>query len=122
MLVRSALLVTSLVASLTACAGAQLAGSAAPARGVPVARADTAALRRTLDSLAGAHHGVVAYTVHNLDTGERLERREQAPECMRPTQRVEVCPEPSPLTQPPGRRQRTRDWAWPSHNLAHILA
>jgi beta-lactamase class A len=32
-------------------------------------------LRRTLDSLAGAHHGVVGYTVHNLDTGERLERR-----------------------------------------------
>ena len=37
--------------------------------------ADTAKLRRTLDSLANAHHGVVGYTVHNLDTGERLERR-----------------------------------------------
>ena len=40
-----------------------------------LARADTAALRRTLDSLANGHRGVVGYTVHNLDTGERLERR-----------------------------------------------
>ena len=39
------------------------------------ARADTASLRRTLDSLASAHHGVVGYTVHDVDTGERLERR-----------------------------------------------
>ncbi|HET7189404.1 MAG TPA: serine hydrolase, partial [Gemmatimonadaceae bacterium] len=38
-------------------------------------RADTAALHRTLDSLAGAHRGVVGYTVHDVDTGERLERR-----------------------------------------------
>jgi beta-lactamase class A len=38
-------------------------------------RADTAALHRTLESLANAHHGVVGYTVHDLDTGERLERR-----------------------------------------------
>lgn len=39
------------------------------------ARADTAALHRTLDSLAAQHHGVVGYTVYNIDTGERLERR-----------------------------------------------
>jgi beta-lactamase class A len=44
-------------------------------RRVAFARADTAALHRTLDSLAGQHHGVVGYTVHNLDTGERMERR-----------------------------------------------
>ena len=43
--------------------------------GASVARTDTAALRRTLDSLASRHRGVVGYTVHNLDTGERLERR-----------------------------------------------
>jgi beta-lactamase class A len=41
----------------------------------PAVRADTAALRRTLDSLANGHRGVVGYAVHNLDTGERLERR-----------------------------------------------
>jgi beta-lactamase class A len=44
-------------------------------QGVAFQRADTASLHRTLDSLAGAHHGVVGYAVHNLDTGERLERR-----------------------------------------------
>jgi beta-lactamase class A len=38
-------------------------------------RADTAALHRTLDSLARAHHGIVGYAVHNLDTGERLSLR-----------------------------------------------
>jgi beta-lactamase class A len=38
-------------------------------------RADTAALRRSLDSLADAHRGTVGYVVHNLETGERLTRR-----------------------------------------------
>ncbi|MCU0647815.1 MAG: serine hydrolase, partial [Gemmatimonadaceae bacterium] len=42
-------------------------------------RADTARLRARLDSLVAAHHGVVGYTVHNLDTGERLERRGDEP-------------------------------------------
>jgi beta-lactamase class A len=42
---------------------------------VSFVRADTAALRRTLDSLASRHRGVVGYTVHDVDTGERLERR-----------------------------------------------
>jgi beta-lactamase class A len=32
-------------------------------------------LRRSLDSLADAHHGIVGYAVRNLDTGERLDRR-----------------------------------------------
>ena len=75
----------------TGCARAQSAG-APPAPGTaaagsrnfaaPVAtrtRADTAALRRTLDSIADAHHGVVGYAVRNLDTGERLERRGDEP-------------------------------------------
>jgi beta-lactamase class A len=39
------------------------------------ARADTNGLRRTLDSLAAAHRGVVGYAVRNLDTGERFDRR-----------------------------------------------
>ncbi|MEO8561201.1 MAG: serine hydrolase [bacterium] len=52
-------------------------GQASPRAAVPASyvRADTAALHRRLDSLATAHRGVVGYTVHNLDTGERLERR-----------------------------------------------
>ncbi|GAC1683013.1 MAG: hypothetical protein NVS9B3_00810 [Gemmatimonadaceae bacterium] len=38
-------------------------------------RADTSVLRRTLDSLAAAHHGIAGYSVWNLDTGERLSAR-----------------------------------------------
>src|SRR5688500_20277067 len=57
------------LALMPACAPAQTA----PAPNL--ARADTAAIHRTPDSLAAAHRGVVGYTVHNIDTGERLERR-----------------------------------------------
>ena len=57
---------------LPSLAGAQ---AAAP----PPQRADTVALRRTLDSLAGAHRGVIGYTVHNIDTGERLSLRGDEP-------------------------------------------
>jgi beta-lactamase class A len=42
---------------------------------VTVARADTARLHKTLDSLANAHHGIVGYAVHNVDTGEHLSLR-----------------------------------------------
>lgn len=41
----------------------------------PFTRADTAALHRTLDAIAAAHHGVLGYSVINLDTGERLSLR-----------------------------------------------
>jgi beta-lactamase class A len=67
-------LTVPLLAQLAAsgCAIGQSAGGPS----APVfARADTAHLRRTLDSLAGAHRGIVGYAVHNVDTGERLERR-----------------------------------------------
>lgn len=71
-LARRVLLFAAL-SSPVACAGGQgPGGAAAPAS---YQRADTAALHRTLDSLANAHRGVVGYTVHNIDTGERLERR-----------------------------------------------
>jgi beta-lactamase class A len=59
----------ALLLLLPACAQGQLATTAAPQR------ADTMALRRTLDSIAGAHRGVVGYSVRNVDTGERLDRR-----------------------------------------------
>ncbi|HXY30575.1 MAG TPA: serine hydrolase [Gemmatimonadaceae bacterium] len=64
-----ALVAVALTLLLAAHAGAQRPSR--PAAG----HADTAALRRTLDSLAGAHHGVVGYAVRNLDTGEQLSRR-----------------------------------------------
>ena len=70
------LAITSLFLT-SACAGAQAprqAPAPAPAA-MSFTRADTAGLHRTLDSLANAHHGVVGYTVHNLDTGERLSLR-----------------------------------------------
>jgi beta-lactamase class A len=57
---------------------APLPAQGAPAGVAPSAayqRADTAALRHTLDSLASRHRGTVGYSVHDLDTGERLERR-----------------------------------------------
>jgi beta-lactamase class A len=38
-------------------------------------RADTATLRKQLDAIASAHHGVLGYSVINLDTGERLSAR-----------------------------------------------
>jgi beta-lactamase class A len=65
--IRVALLVG--IVAMPACARGQ--GSRPPAP----ARADTAALHRTLDSIAAAHHGVLGYAVHNLDTGERLSLR-----------------------------------------------
>ena len=64
----------------TGCVGAQASGSAGRAQAAVAApaamrtRADSAALRRTLDSLATTHHGIVGYAVRNLDTGERLSR------------------------------------------------
>ncbi|MFL5618725.1 MAG: serine hydrolase [Gemmatimonadaceae bacterium] len=67
-------LALALLAQLGAsgCAVGQPMGKPAPAS---FTRADTASLHRMLDSLASAHHGVVGYTVLNVDTGERLERR-----------------------------------------------
>lgn len=38
-------------------------------------RTDTASLRKTLDSIADAHHGVVGYSVIDLENGARLSRR-----------------------------------------------
>src|SRR3954470_14469347 len=42
---------------------------------LPVVHVDTSALRRTLDSIADAHHGIVGYSVIDLETGARINRR-----------------------------------------------
>lgn len=50
----------------------------APPAGAPApvfVRADTARVHHEIDAIADAHHGVVGYAIHNLDTGERLARR-----------------------------------------------
>ena len=62
---------------VTLCALAIAAGQSsaqAPVTGSPATRADTAALRQLLDSLADAHRGTVGYSVIDVDTGERLSR------------------------------------------------
>jgi beta-lactamase class A len=57
---------------LSAAAVLSIATSAPAQMAAPLARADTAGLRRTLDGIAQAHHGVLGYYISNLDTGERL--------------------------------------------------
>ena len=64
---RGAALATLLL--LPACARGQGTGASL----API-RADTALLRHTLDSLADAHHGVVGYSIIDLDTGDTLSR------------------------------------------------
>lgn len=55
------------------CAAAQTAVATTPK---PASvRADTAALHKTLDSIADAHHGVVGYSVIDMENGVRLSRR-----------------------------------------------
>ncbi|WP_337172860.1 serine hydrolase [Gemmatimonas aurantiaca] len=63
-------------ASLPAMMSAQSTGSSMAPRAIAGTRKDApAALRRTIDSLADAHRGVVGYSITNLETGEHLERR-----------------------------------------------
>ena len=62
-----------LLAGVIACAATRV-GQSGVGR-LQIVRADTAALRRKLDSIADAHHGVVGYSVIDLETGARLNRR-----------------------------------------------
>ena len=62
-----------LLAGVIACAATRV-GPAGIGR-LQIVRADTAALRRKLDSIADAHHGVVGYSVIDLETGARINRR-----------------------------------------------
>lgn len=67
----AAIVVLAGCASATGAQGTSIARTPAPA---PV-RADTVSLRRVLDSIADAHHGVVGYSVIDLESGVRLSRR-----------------------------------------------
>jgi len=66
-----------LLAALAGCARASTAQGVpgAPPKPLPPMRADTTALRRTLDSIADAHHGIVGYSVIDVDNGITLSRR-----------------------------------------------
>jgi len=62
-----------LVAGVIACAATS--GGQSGAGRVQIVRVDTAALRKKLDSIADAHHGIVGYSVIDLETGARINRR-----------------------------------------------
>lgn len=62
-----------LLAGVIACAATRVGQSGAGR--LQIVRADTAALRKKLDSIADAHHGVVGYSVIDLETGARISRR-----------------------------------------------
>jgi beta-lactamase class A len=65
-----------LALALGACAHATAAQSAAGKAPPPVpVRADTASLRHVLDSIADAHHGIVGYSVIDLENNQRISRR-----------------------------------------------
>lgn len=72
---RSATLILRATILLTAigCRTGGAQSTAAP-RLAPV-RADTAALRHKLDSIADAHHGIVGYSVIDVENGVRMSRR-----------------------------------------------
>ena len=70
----SATSIAFLLGGALSCASAQTRSAAAPTKPAPV-RADTAALHKTLDSIADAHHGVVGYSVIDMETGARFSRR-----------------------------------------------
>jgi beta-lactamase class A len=74
---RRTMLCSVLVASVAGCSratAAQGTPSAKPPTPGPI-RADTASLRRVLDSIADVHHGVVGYSVIDLDNNATISRR-----------------------------------------------
>lgn len=77
--ISSRILRFGLVLALPACATAQSGSAIKPVAASVTApalvRADTAALRHTLDSMADAYHGVVGYSIIDLATGARMSRR-----------------------------------------------
>jgi len=65
---------------LATCVGLLPVGRAAAAQNaIRSSTTDTAGLHRTLDSLAKGFHGSLGYTIHNLDTGERVALRGDEP-------------------------------------------
>jgi beta-lactamase class A len=74
----TARLLPCLLLALPACTHAQNGASITPSAAA-VPRTDSLALRRTLDSLTAAHRGIVGYSIHNVDSGERFELRGDEP-------------------------------------------
>ena len=61
------------LAGIVACAATRVA--AGGSRRLEPVHADTAALRKKLDSIADAHHGIVGYSVIDLESGDHISRR-----------------------------------------------
>ena len=66
------LMMAGLALPLTACAQSSRTKPVPAPRTV---RADTVALRRTLDSIANTHRGVVGYSIIDIENGVRMSRR-----------------------------------------------
>jgi beta-lactamase class A len=64
-----------LIAAASLACSALAQPGAAPSPISRFVRADTASLRRALDSIADAHQGIVGYTVIDMETGARIQRR-----------------------------------------------
>lgn len=76
-MIRALRILTS-AAVLTAalgCSRATVAHGQTPPQKLPPMRADTTALKHKLDSIADAHHGVVGYSVIDVDNNIRISRR-----------------------------------------------
>ena len=61
--------------ALLGSAGCRPVVTAQPVSAAATLRGDTASLRRTLNSIADRHHGIVGYSVKDIETGEQLSRR-----------------------------------------------
>lgn len=68
------LLSAAVITAALGCSRATIASGQTPPKLSPVT-ADTAALRHKLDSIADAHHGIVGYSVIDMENGVRLSRR-----------------------------------------------
>jgi len=64
-----------IAAACVACSAFAQPGARPPGAAPPAVRADTGSLRRTLDSIADAHQGIVGYSIIDIETGARLHRR-----------------------------------------------
>ena len=69
-LARAAFLLTVL-----GCTNATTSKAQGPAPKLAPVRADTAALRHRIDSIADAHHGIIGYSIIDIDNNVRMSRR-----------------------------------------------
>jgi beta-lactamase class A len=69
------LISAAVLSAALGCSRATVAGGQTPAPKLPPVKADTSVLRHQLDSIADTPHGVVGYSVIDIDNNARLSRR-----------------------------------------------